>query len=497
MKFTTSALVGAITLASVVSANIGRGVPDPHHIQNLYKRARANGDYEKLIYKRGSPAQSALKARATTEPEAAALTNPTDECTAYSLPEINAISSQFPEPWSNATILSGDTEAQTVWNNIKASGIIPTSITPKGFVNGDFSSYTSTYSSSDPDCWWTYSGCDTPKHSNIASDLVQCPEPDTWGLTFDDGPNCTHNAFYNFLEKNNQKATMFYIGSNVLDWPLEAQRGLVDGHHICVHTWSHQYMTAFPDEQVFAELYYTAKVIKDVIGVTPTCWRPPYGDIDDRVRAIAQGLGLESVLWTDDTNDWKIGTVPTASIDANYASIIAKETQGSTAGQGNIVLTHEINGHTMAEFMKQYSNIQAVFKHIVPLTACKNQSRPYPENITYPNFAQYIAGNINATGLPSGSQIKAANNSYNPSAAVSQTMTGTQTDGVASATSSVSSASSASSGATTTGATQSSSVSKAAQSSDKSGAMGDKFPSLVVAGSLVGGTILSAIVMLV
>ncbi len=77
-------------------------------------------------------------------------------------------------------------------------------------------------------------------------------------------------------------------------------------------------------------------------------------------------------MWTDDTDDWKIlplGTLPTASIDANYASIIAKETSGPTANQGNIVLTHEINGHTMEEFMAQYPKIQAAFKHIVPLTA--------------------------------------------------------------------------------------------------------------------------------
>lgn len=29
------------------------------------------------------------------------------------------------------------------------------------------------------------------------------------------------------------------IGSNVMDWPLEGQRGLADGHEICSHTWSH------------------------------------------------------------------------------------------------------------------------------------------------------------------------------------------------------------------------------------------------------------------
>ncbi|CDS02222.1 related to Chitin deacetylase precursor [Sporisorium scitamineum] len=492
MKLSSTAIVAAVSLASAVTANIGRGVPDPNHIQNLYRRHRDSGEYDRLIYKRGSPAHSALKARATTEPEQAAIKDAKAECTAYNLPEVAALAKQFPVPWDNATILPGDTEAQNVWNSIKASGIIPTGISPKGKVNGDFSAFTPTYPQNDPDCWWTFNGCDTPKHPNLPNDLVQCPEPDTWGLTFDDGPNCTHNAFYDFLQQNNQKATMFYIGSNVLDWPLEAQRGIVDGHHICVHTWSHQYMTAFPDEQVFAELYYTAKVIKDVVGVTPTCWRPPYGDLDDRVRAIAKGLGLESVLWTDDTDDWKIlplGTLPTASIDANYASIIAKETAGPSSGQGNIVLTHEINGHTMEEFMKQYPKIQAVFKHIVPLTACMNQTKPYPEAITYPNFAQYVAGNINATGLPDGASIKAADNHYNPSAAVSQTATGTQTGGVAGATGSVASGSGSAGGSAA-------SASKGAQSSVKSAATANQYPSLLIGGSLAGAALFSAIAML-
>jgi hypothetical protein len=30
---------------------------------------------------------------------------------------------------------------------------------------------------------------------------------------------------------------MFYIGSNVLDWPLQAQRALADGHQICIREY--------------------------------------------------------------------------------------------------------------------------------------------------------------------------------------------------------------------------------------------------------------------
>lgn len=67
---------------------------------------------------------------------------------------------------------------------------------------------------------------------------------------------------------------MFYIGSNVLNWPYGALRGLKDGHHICGHTWSHKLMTTLTNEEILAELYYTAKAIKYVTGITPLYWRP-------------------------------------------------------------------------------------------------------------------------------------------------------------------------------------------------------------------------------
>jgi hypothetical protein len=38
-----------------------------------------------------------------------------------------------------------------------------------------------------------------------------------------------------------------------------------------LQTWSHQYTTSLTTNQVFAELYYTIKAIKEVLGVTVTC----------------------------------------------------------------------------------------------------------------------------------------------------------------------------------------------------------------------------------
>jgi peptidoglycan/xylan/chitin deacetylase (PgdA/CDA1 family) len=74
------------------------------------------------------------------------------------------------------------------------------------------------------------------------------------------------------------------------------------------------------------------QIIKLTTGVTPTCWRPPYGDIDDRIRAISQALGLRAVLWQYDSNDWQVGastTVTPATVDGNYQKLITAAQNGT------------------------------------------------------------------------------------------------------------------------------------------------------------------------
>jgi len=74
------------------------------------------------------------------------------------------------------------------------------------------------------------------------------------------------------------------------------------------------------------------QIIKLAVGVTPTCFRPPYGDIDDRIRAIAKGLGLRVILWQRDSNDWEVGSVAgvtPATVDANYQALITAAQNGT------------------------------------------------------------------------------------------------------------------------------------------------------------------------
>ncbi|KAF7972933.1 hypothetical protein HWV62_16598 [Athelia sp. TMB] len=341
-------------------------------------------------------------AQRNTEAEEAAITNPYTECADYTYTPVDSQASKFPPNWETATIPAGDAAGLAKWNSIKDS--IPTNISARGTIAGDWTGVN--YPSSDPDCWWTFNKCTTPKLAGIPADTISVPEPNTLGYGFDDGPNCSHNAFYDYLTEQKQKATMFYIGSNVQNHPLEAQRAVADGHEICVHTWSHPYMTAVPSEGVFAELYYTLQMIKLATGVTPTCWRPPYGDIDDRVRAVGHALGLRAILWTYDSNDWMVGDTSTtpAQVDANYANLIALANNGTFNTAGTIILTHEINNYTMQEAINQYPKLKAAFKALVPVGVAFNISQPYLEaNYTQPTFAQYAAGEVVASEIVSSS----------------------------------------------------------------------------------------------
>ncbi|KAI9459537.1 carbohydrate esterase family 4 protein [Boletus coccyginus] len=361
----------------------------------------------------------------TTEQGEAAITDPNVECTPYYFQPVGDAmdAGQYPPLWTVADIIANDVNANAKYQSIQSQILN----IPPNDLSG------SNYPDDDPNCWWTYSGCTTPKHAGLSPDQVAVPEPNTLGYGFDDGPNCSHNAFYDYLQQNNQKATMFYIGSNVADWPLEAQRALADGHEICVRkcplfplvalhadispdTWSHNYMTTLTNTQAFAELYYgKMQMIKLVVGVTPTCWRPPYGDVDDRVRSIAQALGLRDIMWTYDSNDWEAGTggYTDADVDANYQALVTAAQQGTFNTGGTIILAHELSSDTMGEAMKWYPQLKSVFKYLVPMGTATNVTHPYVEtNYLLPTFAQYTSGSTVLSGaseLPTSSTGEGSN----------------------------------------------------------------------------------------
>ncbi len=122
-------------------------------------------------------------------------------------------------------------------------------------------------------------------------------------LTFDDGPNPTYTPqVLDILARHNARATFFVLGSLVQAYPDLVDRIVAEGHTVANHTWNHENLAGLPRSSFDDTIGRTQAALTD--HATP-CVRPPYGSIDAFTREWAAAAGLDLVLWTVDTNDWR------------------------------------------------------------------------------------------------------------------------------------------------------------------------------------------------
>ncbi|TCD70644.1 chitin deacetylase [Steccherinum ochraceum] len=287
------------------------------------------------IITQGTLTTSATLPLTTTQPAGA---KPTYLSNAPPLPDLSTVSPAN-YPALDKSPPTDSPEVQAWIAEVNASGITIPNIAPT--VAGGCAANAQA-AADQSRCWWTCGGCvrDT--------DITTCPDKLTWGLTHDDGPAPYTPNLLQYLAQVNLSTTFFNVGSRVISYPNTIRDAYMAGNQVAVHTWSHPQMTTLTNEEIIAELGWTRKVMRDVLGVTPLYWRPPYGDIDDRVRAIGQAMNLIPVMWTRlsptvtfDTGDFNVagGLDSATEVLANWQFIVGNAT---TINTGFIVLEHDL-----------------------------------------------------------------------------------------------------------------------------------------------------------
>lgn len=161
-------------------------------------------------------------------------------------------------------------------------------------------------------------------------------------LTFDDGP---HPAFtpklVQILKEAQVPATFFMIGHMAESYPDMVKLASDNGFEIANHTFSHVTLTKLTDDQVDTEYRATNDMIKKLTGKTPRFCRPPGGDYDLNVLEAAYGLGLTTVLWTDDPGDY---------MNPGDSELLESETAKISAG--GIILLHDGSQDTVDTLAK-------------------------------------------------------------------------------------------------------------------------------------------------
>jgi len=156
-------------------------------------------------------------------------------------------------------------------------------------------------------------------------------------LTFDDGPSAWTPQILDVLGRYNAKATFYQIGQQVGAGADAVRRQIGEGHSLGNHTWNHPSLDGLPRDQFFYQIQSTENAQREQGGYQkpgPHCLRPPYGATDGDTKPWAEELGYRIVLWTIDTNDWRM---PGADQIANH--VITHVYPGAT------VLMHDGGGN--------------------------------------------------------------------------------------------------------------------------------------------------------
>lgn len=125
-------------------------------------------------------------------------------------------------------------------------------------------------------------------------------------LTFDAtyGDNQTHKLLQ-ILRENNIKATFFLSGIWLINYPHLVRAIASEGHEIGNHSLTHPHLPQIPLTEVSNQVMRTEALIKNISGLDPYLFRPPYGEYNQAILNILASLGYVTIMWTIDSLDWK------------------------------------------------------------------------------------------------------------------------------------------------------------------------------------------------
>jgi peptidoglycan/xylan/chitin deacetylase (PgdA/CDA1 family) len=118
-------------------------------------------------------------------------------------------------------------------------------------------------------------------------------------LTFDDGPapGDTEQTL-DLLDLWGMRATFFCLGSQLARHPALAAEIVRRGHEVASHGHAHRHHLLRAPTFPARDLDRALGCHRDIFGVTPRWYRPPYGQCTAATLLAARRRGLETVLWS-------------------------------------------------------------------------------------------------------------------------------------------------------------------------------------------------------
>lgn len=184
-------------------------------------------------------------------------------------------------------------------------------------------------------------------------------------ITFDDGPIPGRTEeILEILSAHGVLAAFFCIGNRVTDNPGLVRQIHDRGHLIGNHSYWHKpTFDLQSSEQIASELTGTDRAIKDIIGVKPAFFRPPFGVTNPMVaRAVHKGNYC--------TIGWSVRSFDTVITDG---TVLLHRITRNLKG-GDVILLHDYSNTTLAILPQLLGHIKKLGLKIVRVDELLNEN---------------------------------------------------------------------------------------------------------------------------
>ena len=119
------------------------------------------------------------------------------------------------------------------------------------------------------------------------------------------------------------------LGKNLNNYQDTVKKVYNNGMEIGYHSYAHKNFKRQKLQEIKEEFNKSNSILKSITGSTFKLIRPPYGEINEKIK---NSLDASFILWNIDTLDWK-------NKDSDYLTdYVLKE-----VNDGNIILFHDIH----------------------------------------------------------------------------------------------------------------------------------------------------------
>jgi len=197
-----------------------------------------------------------------------------------------------------------------------------------------------------------------------------CTRKNSIAFAIDDGDPSLAEEVMQIIQEEGIKVTFFTVGAPLLDQDsifAQVYKNMSSrGHQIALHSFTHPKMEGLPTiSDLDSEITNDVNAMRDVLGISSTYFRPPYGTEGARLRQRLAALipGAKCINWSIDVEDWlwAMSSTPEKQLDAFKADL---------ARGGNLVVMHYLYPSTVG-YMREFIRLaKATGKQLMRVDQC-------------------------------------------------------------------------------------------------------------------------------